>query len=668
MSQELTDIFKPAALTIKQIFTNADSYYMVPDYQRPYSWGDEQVERLWDDLFSAMEAKVDNYFLGSIILTGPREGRFEVVDGQQRLTTLTILFCVLRDLYLKEDAKIRNTIRSLEDEKYRLNFRLTNQPNIQNEFEQQILNGVKFPKQELTQRQREQNKFINAALIFQTKLLELESQKGAIQKFVDYVLNRVIMITITCSKQSFAIKLFQVLNTTGLDLSPADLIKSYLYGHCQEDRREQFVNDWREIEGFAEQIQESVTDLLTHYQYYLLARNPKYSLYEELLDEFKNKDSNVVVYEFKKFVKAFMDIYKTEAKALYSFWYLPNQVFWKAILTTAKHTEYPEFHELCCTLRRFFYTYWIAGYTTTKIKQLSFNLISWVKDKKSLKEINAEIETKFSDDMVFSRASENLSSDVYGEPWLKSLLVLIEYEQVDNSKPGYIDLDNKLHVDHILPEKWEQVQDWKKIWHTDQAERWLNKLGNLTLLSGKKNIAASNDSFDKKKQIYKQGHGGKVAFEISKPIIEKVSWSEQDIEMRHNWLLEQIKKLLQTEDHRPLKISRREEELSMVGNKDAFITAHEVSENDIKAQILRIPKDIKLNIRKNKSIILYFDEMNKGNFNIDKTGTYVGGITATFRKYGLIGSDGKFLPKISIWREFNEGFLVKFIDREAIEN
>ncbi len=668
VSPELIDIFKPAALTIKQIFTNADSYYMIPDYQRPYSWGDEQVERLWDDLFSAMETKIDNYFLGSIILTGPREGRFEVVDGQQRLTTLTILFCVLRDLYLKEDAKIRNTIRSLEDEKYRLNFRLTNQPNIQNEFEQQILNGVKFPKQELTQRQREQAKFINAALIFRAKLLELESQKGAIQQFVDYVLNRVIMITITCSKQSFAFKLFQVLNTTGLDLSPADLIKSHLYGHCQENRREQFVNDWREIEGFAEQIQESVTDLLTHYQYYLLARNPKYSLYEELLDKFKNKDSNDVVYELKEFVKAFMDIYKTETKVLYSFWYLPNQVFWKAILTTAKYTGYPEFEELCCATQRFFYLYWIAGYTTTKIKQLSFNLIGWVKDKRPLKDIYKEIETKFSDDMVFGRALDNLNSEAYGEPWLKSLLVLIEYEQVDSSKPGYIELDNKVHVDHILPEKWGSVQDWKKVWNINQGARWLNKLGNLTLLSGKKNITASNDSFNRKKQIYKHGHGGKVAFEISKPIIEKVNWSEQDVQERHEWLLEEIKKLLLIREKQKLQISAQQENLSEIEKKDVIITGHQVSENDIRATILRIPKEIKLQIGKTKTLVLYFDETTKGHFNIIKDGESVAGVTSIFRKYGLIGTNGQSFPKFSVWREFREGFMVKFIEREAIEN
>lgn len=475
------------------------------------------------------------------------------------------------------------------------------------------------------------------------------------------------MISITCSNQSFAIKLFQVLNARGLDLSPADLIKSHLYGHCQENKKEQFMSEWRDIEGFTEQIQESLTDLLTYYQYYLLAKNPKHSLYEELLDEFRNKDSNDVVYEFKKFVKTFMDIYKAETKVLYSFWYLPNQVFWKAILTTAKYTEYQEFEKLCRSLQRFFYAYWIAGYTTTKIKQLSFNLISWIKDKRPLKDIHAEIEVKFSDDMVSRRLLDNLNSEAYGEPWLKSLLVLVEYEQVDNSKPGYIELDNKLHVDHILPEKWDQVQEWKKIWNIDQANECLNKLGNLTLLSGKKNISASNDSFNRKKQIYKQGHGGKVAFEISKPIIEKASWTEQNVKDRHEWLLKQVKEFLLIEEDQKLRVSEGKKKIIDIPNKNASISYQPVTENDIKAQILRIPKDIKLKIGQNKNIVLYFDETAKSVFNIDKTGTYVGGVIAVFRKYGLIGTDGKFFPKISVWGEFKEGFMVKFIDAEAIK-
>ncbi len=199
MPEDLSGIFKPEAKTIMKIFGDADSYYQIPDYQRPYSWNDEQIEQLWDDVYSAMESNDESYFLGPMILIRTKDGYFEVVDGQQRLTTLTILFCVLRDLYFKNDNKILNAIKSLVDQKYRL--RLITQLHYQNQFEQEILDCVKFPQNKLTKKQRDENKFINAALIFREKLQSIENEDERITKLVTYLLNKVIMITITCSNQ-----------------------------------------------------------------------------------------------------------------------------------------------------------------------------------------------------------------------------------------------------------------------------------------------------------------------------------------------------------------------------------------------------------------------------------------------------------------------------------
>lgn len=543
MTLDLQGAFKPDALTVRQIFTNSDSYYQIPDYQRPYSWEDEQIEQLWDDVYSAMEAGNDSYFLGPVILTGPHDGRFEIVDGQQRLTTLTILFCVIRDFYSKDDSRILNAIRSLEEGKYRLDYRLANQPHVQNTFEQQILNGIVFPEKPLTTRQREQQKLLNAALIFRDRLGEIEGQDGRMQRFLDFLLNRVVLITITCRDRSYAVRLFQVLNARGLDLSPADLLKSELYSKLDGSRLPQFIANWREIESMADDTDESLTELFTYYQHFLLARNPKRSLYEELIDQFKDRDSNEVVFHFKQFVACFKALYNSKSKLLYAFWYLPNQVFWKAILTSAKLVEFEDFDGLCCQLRRVFYSYWIAGYTTTKIKQLAFNLVELVKRKAPLADIRREIDEKMASDSVLKRMTENLNNDAYGESWLKALLVLVEYAQTDDSKADYIELDKRLHVDHILPERWSGQPDWRAEWTAEQAVAWLSRLGNLTLLSGTKNEAASNFTFEKKRQIYLKREG-KTAFEISKRVAEQSDWTEIHARERHAWLLSQVEQLL----------------------------------------------------------------------------------------------------------------------------
>jgi len=556
VSEDTSGIFKPDSKTIGKIFGDADSYYQIPDYQRPYSWEDEQIEQLWDDLYSAMESGDKSYFLGSTILIRKEDGYFEVVDGQQRLTTLTILFCVLRDLYGSDLEKLdKGLVNSIQDAVKSLvkgepRLKLIPQSNYQLEFEQEILNGVKFPTTKLTKKQREEKKIINAALIFKEKLEEITKNSGieGVKKFAEYILKNVEMITITCSQKAYAIKLFQVLNTRGLDLTPADLIKSYLYSNLSEDKdKNAFKSTWDQIEALSKQMGESITDLLTYYEYYLLAQNPKRSLYEELTDRFKGQDPKSVIYEFKKSVDGFNEIYQTESKLVFSLWYLPNQVFWKAILTTAKHVKFDDFDGLCNELRKMYYSYWLAGYTTSKVKQLSFNLIGWLKDKKKLDEIKREIDKKMTEDNVFRRMNDNLQNDVYGEPWLRPLLAVIEYQQTDDSKISFIELNNKLHVDHILPVKWYEQVEWKKQWTEQQAKKHLDKIGNLTLLSGIKNIAQQNDPPLKKAEMYKKGHGGTTAFEISKMIIDKLekgSWTEKDVEERQRWIIGQIETIL----------------------------------------------------------------------------------------------------------------------------
>jgi len=554
MAEDISGIFKPEAKNIIKIFGDVDSYYQIPDYQRPYSWEDEQVEQLWDDIYSAIKSKEESYFLGVMILIKTKKGYFEVVDGQQRLTTLTILFCVIRDLYgdrlnrLDKELmnSIKDAIQSLVKGKHRL--KLITQLHYQNEFEQEILNRVNFPTTVLTKKQREQNKFINTALIFKQKLEEIEKKGGIkeIKRFAEFLLKNVEMVTITCMKPNYAIKLFQILNTRGLDLTPADLVKSYLYSKLDEEReRQQFISTWREIETLSNQMKENITDLLTYYEYYLLAQNPKRSLYEELANKFKKRSPNEIIYEFKKFIDFFDEICQTENKLMYSFWYLPNQVFWKAILITAKYENYQKFKQLCEILRKCYYCYWIAGYTTSKIKQLSFNIIGWIKEKRSLEDIKNEIEAKMNTDDVIKWMKESLNEDVYGKSWLKPLLILIEYEQTDDSKITYVNpWERNLHVDHILPQKWNSVKDWKMKWNEEQAKKWINKLGNLTLLSGRKNIRASNSSFGEKKKIYKgKGLDGTTAFLITQRIIDEKDWTEENVKKRHQWMVEQIENI-----------------------------------------------------------------------------------------------------------------------------
>ena len=142
----MADIFTPQSKTIQELF-DGGNYYQVPSYQRPYSWDTEQVDDLWEDVYSAFDNDEEEYFLGSIILTKNGDNKYlDVVDGQQRLTTLMILFCVLRDLYyskhkdITKKNRIEGRIKNLENGYERLKLRTQTQN--QNQFEQEILNGI----------------------------------------------------------------------------------------------------------------------------------------------------------------------------------------------------------------------------------------------------------------------------------------------------------------------------------------------------------------------------------------------------------------------------------------------------------------------------------------------------------------------------------------------
>lgn len=576
--------FKPLSLSIKELFTNADSKYKIPQYQRPYKWEGDQVYQLWDDIYEAFENGEQNYFLGSIITAKPRDNEkssyVDVVDGQQRLTTLTILLCVVRDLFPdinknNEDDKavklimIQHSISEFgQNERLKLNTHAQHQ----SAFEKLILKGdtseLRKPYKYLIRTDEEpQYKFINTAVIFSDKLREIgESRAG---ELINFLFNQVQIIRIDCADRQFAIKLFQVLNDRGMDLSAADLIKSFLleklYKKYKEDpdnsklKEEQFIADWREMEQTIKQCDISMNDLFIIYEYYQLASNPKKSLYDELQDIFETKDPNIVIEDIKQFAHTyFKEIWEdNKDKVMYSFWYIRWSMYWKAIILTALHSDYPEIDVTKIELRRFYYLYWIAGKTLSQIKQTSFNLIKWIKEKRPMSEIQKDLDYKLESDGIIDLAARNLQAEhIAFEPWIKPLLILLEYNQTDDSKLAFIYLSKELHLEHILPIKYERYEEWNHI-NKEVAARWINSAGNLTLLSGSKNIEASNNPFEVKMSVYR-GKGKYdekkekiTSFTMTQTIVNEYEsnknnkeWNETTMIARLKWFYSEVEDLL----------------------------------------------------------------------------------------------------------------------------
>ena len=550
----IDEIFKPENKSIKQIFGDIDAFYQMPIYQRPYSWDRERIEQLWYDILDAYRNNADdksvdqNYFLGSVVVV-KKSDNYEVVDGQQRLTTLTILFCTLRDMNLDLIQKniISNSIKDLVEGKERL--KLTTHLNNQALFEESVLKGINFNS---TKKEIADNRFLQTAVYFKELILKAQDQASEdfvenFGEFVEYLFSKTTIIRIVCFDEGFAIKLFTVLNDRGLDLSPADIIKAYLLQNLDEGRRNSFTEVWKRIETICKLSGESLQGIFNLYLYYLKNENPKRSLQEELKEQFKNKDSQTIIIDVEKFANNILEINASNKdRDISMLRYLRQTIYWKSILATAKQVDYQNYQELKSLITRYYYQSWIANGTSNRIKQTSFNVLKKVKNKENINEIkNLLIENLGKYEYYLNFLS---NENAYWTNWHKPLLLSLEYYQHDEK--DFIEISRDLHTEHILPKEWNRKElNWAESFSEEEAKPLLNSLGNLTLLSGIKNIQASNRNYLDKKEIYSgnggKGFDGKTSFEITKNIIENYpTWTIKSIEDRYDWIESEGKKIL----------------------------------------------------------------------------------------------------------------------------
>ena len=247
---------------LKRIFSN-DYRFEIPPFQRPYAWTTEQTSELLGDLLNAMGDnsididKVPPYFLGSIVLIkDPTKTPAQVVDGQQRLTTLTILLCVLREL--SEDEEARNSRHKYvcepgdkdagTENHYRLSLREQDQDffrdNVQALGEVHNFMGQdKYPdigQDKYPDNWNDSKKRIHG----NTKHLWGELSKATKKtrdRLMGFLLQRCYLVVVSASDQDSAYRVFSVINSRGLDLSPTDILKAEIIGAIQDDIRPRYT-------------------------------------------------------------------------------------------------------------------------------------------------------------------------------------------------------------------------------------------------------------------------------------------------------------------------------------------------------------------------------------------------------------------------------------------
>ncbi len=554
---------------LHQILADRDYFYQVPDYQRPYVWDKDHLGALIDDLVgSYTNNREDQYFCGSIVIAkNQKDERWDVVDGQQRLTSFIILACTILRLYKhslgqKSKAFIEESIYDRFDkDKNRLRF-LTAQ-NYKQEFEHTVLKNLEFEdnlKKSELHKKFEENTYWRNAYYFK-ELLNESIKNGSISDIDDFVgwfYEHIVLTRIICFEEDSAMQIFQVLNDRGQPLSPIDILKSSLMQEIKQDtqKREDFKTTWDKLVEACKSVEGIDIDLEDFFNMYLEYADPSVSKQRAdkgLKKVFKDskKDACEFIYDVSVFMKSYTDLLKKQDRYIYLLRYLPSR-FWASILTTALYVKYPDFDALKKLLVSYYYQTWIAGGTITRIKQTSINIIKNVKSNKGIKTIQELVLNNIGSYNTFNQYFDNLwdSSFVFGRRWVRPVLALANYFMTDEEKPHFIVMDAETQVEHILPQNPEEGSQWNADFDQEKREKWVNSIANLTLLKRKKNAKASNGDFDEKRKIYGGKDTSKVisCYDITKELYSNYrKWDENSLQERYASLYEIITPVLHIE-------------------------------------------------------------------------------------------------------------------------
>ncbi|MGL2670915.1 DUF262 domain-containing protein [Helicobacter pylori] len=519
-------------------------YYQIPIYQRPYQWTEENCEKLLDDLFSSYEYyKESDYFCGSLVLiaigtdSATNATTYDVVDGQQRLSTFILLAKVLATLYNNEVSNNKTSKDFLEkslgdtdgEKRKRLTFN-TIGLNAKDDFQGALdffddLDASKGKNSKSNDPSKGKNNYLKNAICLKDYLEKKEIEN--INDFIKWLYFKVVFIKTTCPNISMALRIFSVLNARGLPLHAIDIFKVELLKKLAKEKdQEEFVSRWNALRQKCSKNEskfpkrkenkreKNAAEIL--FSWYLTYLNPVTSgknMEERLADQFErlNKPPLEYLKGIENFYNAYGEMLEMQDRHAHLLSYLASD-FWRVILCTSilHHYSPQDIEALKELLVKFYYQNWVAEQTEPK-KQINCNIIKALKEKQSVENIASIVKEYLNDDnnKITQNFREKLKDDHLYEKhkkasknsWLKPILILVEYFISDDPRPKRIK-KNDFHVEHILPQNPDLSSQWAKDFSEEERELYTHSLANLTLLGGTKNSQASNLDFKDKKKIY----------------------------------------------------------------------------------------------------------------------------------------------------------------------
>lgn len=532
---------------IREIFEGSYQF-SIPDYQRPYAWTTEQATELFDDLYSAMQdtrisGASSQYFLGSIVLIkNDREPKSFVVDGQQRLSTLTMLFAVLRTvmpeaadditdfLYKRGKASLgeKNEYRLIAREEDADFFR----SNIQEPggISQLVASTDKLEDSRLRYRE-------NAILLLDKAKVLPPADLIALWKFLA---NDCSLVVISTPDLDAAYRIFSVLNNRGLDLAPIDIIKAQVLGLIRsiegETQSRIYAKEWSRIESSLGR--DAFGDLFGHIRSIYAKKKQKYTLVKEFQEHVPEYKSPMVLidYVIKPYAEMWnfvrnADFEATEhAETINEYLSWLNRVDFKDWVPPAL-VYFKRFRQQPQRLALFFQalerlTYFLLV-TKVGINERIETYAALIKEiePEGFKGELADVKMLGLTDAQKKEFLTALDGDIYRKLTKARMALTLRLEALvsDGSKKQAFD---HLSLEHVLPQNPPPASEWLS-WFPDDDERdnWTHRLANLVPLHIRKNPAASNYDFATKKNVYFKGKGIASPFVLTQEARSEDEWT-----------------------------------------------------------------------------------------------------------------------------------------------
>lgn len=542
---------------LSKIFSS-DFEYVIPSYQRPYAWTIDQASELFDDLFDFYQNEPDEgYFLGSIVLIKEEGIPFsEVIDGQQRLTTLTILLAAIaaniegaqRDTLIKYICEPGNEFEGLEP-KPRLTLRERDQSFFNKYIQTFDFEGLTQLDAQQLGNESQKNIRTNSLLLQNRIDQKINGDITVLKGFAQFLLQKSFLVAVSTPSQQSAFRVFSVMNSRGLDLQPTDIIKADTIGQIpSENIRDEYSNRWEEME--VELGRSGFNDLFAYIRMIYSKEKAKRALLEEFRSQVLahvSSPTSFIEDILEPYADALSTVRNSNYKASSNARDVNTYLGWlnridnsdwipPAIHFLASHENEPEyakwFFQKLETLAAYLHV--CAKNVNERIERYAY-LITAMDQPHSMTSPVTEIELTNNEKAEMKTA---LNGDIYGLTARRRNYIILRLDSFLSDGAAKYDY-NILTIEHVLPQTVNPGSEWDLTWPDPEfRSQWTHRLANLVPLNFRRNVQASNYDFEKKKTAYFSGKNKVSSFVLTTQVLDTSIWSPDYVQQRQDKLLD----------------------------------------------------------------------------------------------------------------------------------